>query len=98
MKTFLIALAFVVAYYGITRWVLSSSFGLEMQAVRDDEVAAAAAGVAVFRTKLFGFMLSAAMTSLALVTAATFCMAYCTEARCQSAFMVEQQSSGTMMK
>ena len=36
----------------ITRWILASKFGLEMQAVRDDEVAAAAAGVAVFRTKL----------------------------------------------
>ena len=41
---------------------------------------------------------SAAMTSLVVMTAATFCMAYCVEARCQSAFMVEQQSSGTMTK
>ena len=41
---------------------------------------------------------SAAMTSLAFVTAATFCMAYSTEERCQSAFIVEQQSSGTMTK
>jgi branched-chain amino acid transport system permease protein len=57
-------LAFVIAYYWITRWVLRSRFGLEMRAVRDDEVAAAAAGVRVFRTKLFGLLLSAVMTSV----------------------------------
>ena len=34
----------------------------------------------------------------ALVTTATFCMAKLIEALCQSAFMVEQQSSGTIMK
>jgi branched-chain amino acid transport system permease protein len=74
------ALAFVVAYYWITRWLLASSFGLAMQAVRDDEVAAAAAGVAVFRTKLLGFMLSAAMTSLAAVLYMQFYMAIDPEA------------------
>jgi branched-chain amino acid transport system permease protein len=74
------ALAFVVAYYWITRWLLASSFGLAMQAVRDDEVAAAAAGVAVFRTKLLGFMLSAAMTSLAAVLYLQFYMAIDPEA------------------
>ncbi|HEX4111797.1 MAG TPA: branched-chain amino acid ABC transporter permease [Stellaceae bacterium] len=58
-------LVFVTAYYWITRWILGSRFGLEMRAVRDDEVAAAAAGVAVFRTKLLGLLLSAAMTSVA---------------------------------
>jgi len=40
----------------------------------------------------------AAMTSSAVITAATFCMAYWTEARCQSAFIVEQQSCGTTTK
>jgi branched-chain amino acid transport system permease protein len=74
------ALAFVVAYYWITRWILASNFGLEMQAVRDDEVAAAAAGVAVFRTKLLGFMLSAAMTSLAAVLYMQYYMAIDPEA------------------
>jgi len=74
------ALAFVVAYYWLTRWILSSSFGLEMQAVRDDEVAAAAAGVAVFRTKLLGFLLSAAMTSLAAVLYMQYYMAIDPEA------------------
>ncbi|HEY7580084.1 MAG TPA: branched-chain amino acid ABC transporter permease [Acetobacteraceae bacterium] len=58
-------LAFVAAYYWITQRILASRFGLEMRAVRDDEVAAAAAGVRVFRTKLAGFLASAAMTALA---------------------------------
>jgi branched-chain amino acid transport system permease protein len=58
-------LVFVIAYYWITRWVLKSRFGLEMRAVRDDETAAAAAGVPVFRTKLLGLLLSAVMTSVA---------------------------------
>jgi len=74
------ALAFVVVYYWITRALLTSSFGLAMQAVRDDEVAAAAAGVAVFRTKLLGFLLSAAMTSLAAVLYLQFYMAIDPEA------------------
>jgi branched-chain amino acid transport system permease protein len=58
-------LALVIIYYGITRCILTSKFGLEMMAVRDDETAAAAAGVAVFRTKLLGFIVSAMMTSFA---------------------------------
>ena len=58
-------LAVVIAYYGITQKLLSSTFGLTMMAVRDDETAAAAAGVAVFRTKMLGLILSAAMTAFA---------------------------------
>jgi len=58
-------LLFVIAYYWITQRILGSRFGLEMRAVRDDETAAAAAGVRVFRTKLLGFLISAAMTALA---------------------------------
>ncbi|HET6183146.1 MAG TPA: branched-chain amino acid ABC transporter permease [Acetobacteraceae bacterium] len=58
-------LAFVVLYLWITRLILASRFGLEMRAVRDDEIAAGAAGVRVFRTKLLGFLASAAMTALA---------------------------------
>jgi branched-chain amino acid transport system permease protein len=45
--------------------ILKSRFGLEMMAVRDDEVAAAASGVSVFRTKMLGFLLSAMMTAIA---------------------------------
>jgi branched-chain amino acid transport system permease protein len=74
------SLAFVTAYYWITRWILNSRFGLEMQAVRDDEVAAAAAGVAVFRTKLLGLLLSAGMTALAAGLYMQFYMAIDPEA------------------
>ncbi|MGZ5865183.1 MAG: branched-chain amino acid ABC transporter permease [Xanthobacteraceae bacterium] len=58
-------LALMIVYYLISRWILGSKFGLEMMAVRDDEVAAAAAGVAVFRTKIIGFIVSAMMTAVA---------------------------------
>ena len=58
-------LAFVIIYFWITQRILRSRFGLEMRAVRDDEIAAAAAGVHVFRTKLIGFLVSAGMTALA---------------------------------
>src|SRR5215471_4025383 len=74
------ALAFVTLYYWITRWILHSKFGLEMQAVRDDEVAAAAAGVAVFRTKMLGLLVSAAMTALAAGLYMQFYMAIDPEA------------------
>jgi branched-chain amino acid transport system permease protein len=74
------SLALVTAYYWLTRWVLACDFGLAMQAVRDDEVAAAAAGVAVFRTKVAGFMLSAGMTALAAVLYMQFYMAIDPEA------------------
>jgi branched-chain amino acid transport system permease protein len=58
-------LVFVIGYYWITRLILGSQLGLELRSVRDDETAAAAAGVRVFRTKVIGFVISAAMTSLA---------------------------------
>jgi branched-chain amino acid transport system permease protein len=75
-----VSLVFVVLYYWITRRILVSKLGLDMQAVRDDETAAAACGVPVFRTKLIGFTLSAAMTSLAAVLYIQFYMAIDPEA------------------
>jgi branched-chain amino acid transport system permease protein len=74
------SLAFVIAYYWLTRRILVSKLGLDMQAVRDDEIAAAACGVPVFRTKLVGFTLSAAMTALAAVLYIQFYMAIDPEA------------------
>lgn len=73
-------LAMVAIYYAITRWILRSRFGLEMMAVRDDEVAAAAAGVSVFRTKMLGFLLSAMMTAIAGTLYMQFYMAIDPEA------------------
>ena len=60
-----ISLAVVFAFYLLTRWLLTSKFGYELQATRDDEEAAAASGVNVYRTKLYGLVLSGAMTSIA---------------------------------
>jgi branched-chain amino acid transport system permease protein len=73
-------LAVVTLYYFATRMILASSFGLTMMAVRDDETAAAAAGVAVFRTKLFGLVLSAGMTAFAAALYMQFYMAIDPEA------------------
>ena len=73
-------LALVILYYVLSRWILVSKFGLEMQAVRDDEVAAAAAGVAVFRTKITGFVVSAMMTAIAGTLYIQFYMAIDPEA------------------
>ena len=58
-------LVMVVVYFLITRWLLRGDFGLALQAVRDDEEAASASGVSVYRTKILAFLLSAVMTSLA---------------------------------
>ena len=60
-----IDLAVVVLYYLLTIWLLKSEFGLRLQAVRDDEDAAAASGVNVLAVKLSGLSLSAAMTAIA---------------------------------
>jgi branched-chain amino acid transport system permease protein len=59
-----LSLGVVTVFYLLTRQLLGSRFGLAMQAVRDDEAAAAAAGVDVRRTKLLGLVMSAAMTGL----------------------------------
>lgn len=59
------SLVMVVVFYVLTRWILNSRFGLELQTVRDDEEAAAAAGVKVFQTKLLGFIVSGMMTAVA---------------------------------
>ena len=70
-----IDLVVVVCFYAYTRWLLSSRFGLRLQAVRDDEDAAAASGVNVLGTKLAGLSVSAAMTALAGVLHVQFYLA-----------------------
>jgi branched-chain amino acid transport system permease protein len=60
-----ISLAVVVIYYIFTRWLAQSPYGLRLQAVRDDEDAAAANGVDVLFVKLSGLSISAGMTALA---------------------------------
>ncbi len=60
-----IDLGVVLVYYFFTRWLLRSRFGLQLQAVRDDEHAAAASGVNVLSVKLSGLVISAGMTAIA---------------------------------
>jgi len=60
-----IDLVVVAAFYLFTRWLLRSRYGLRLQAVRDDEAAAAASGVNVLSVKLSGLAVSAAMTAVA---------------------------------
>lgn len=62
---FVASLVMVVGYYTLTLKLLRSKFGYQLQAVRDDEEAAAASGVPVSRTKMLGLALSACMTALA---------------------------------
>ena len=56
-----VILAFVVAALLISHWLRHSRYGAWLQAVRDNEAAAAALGVNVFRVKLGAIMLSAAL-------------------------------------
>ncbi|HXJ09757.1 MAG TPA: branched-chain amino acid ABC transporter permease [Burkholderiales bacterium] len=56
-----VILAFVVVALLISHWLKHSRYGAWLQAVRDNEAAAAALGVNVFRVKLGAIMLSAAL-------------------------------------
>ena len=62
---FWIALAMTVAAIGLSILFLRSRTGQFTQAVRDDEEAAAAAGIPVMRVKLITIALSAAVTAVA---------------------------------
>ncbi len=59
-----LSLAVVVLFYAVTCVLLRSRLGFALQAVRDDEQAASAAGVNVYRTKMLGLLLSAGMTAV----------------------------------
>ncbi len=61
----LLALALVVAALALTVWVRHSRFGARLQAVRDNEDAASAAGVNPFATKLLAITWSAALMGAA---------------------------------
>jgi branched-chain amino acid transport system permease protein len=56
-----VILAFVVAGLLISHWLKHSRYGAWLQAVRDNEAAASALGVNVFRVKLAAIMLSGAL-------------------------------------
>ena len=61
---YFIALAMVVAVIAIGKKIRSSSFGLRAEAVRDDEGAAVALGIASKRVKLVALVASASLTGL----------------------------------
>ena len=60
-----VILAFVVVALLISHWLKHSRYGAWLQAVRDNEAAASALGVDVFRVKLGAIMLSAALMAAA---------------------------------
>jgi branched-chain amino acid transport system permease protein len=62
---FLLMLALVVAGLAVTWWLERSRFGARLMAVRENEDAARALGVDVFRTKLAAITLSGAMAGAA---------------------------------
>jgi branched-chain amino acid transport system permease protein len=59
-----VALLLAATAYLICRWFLASRWGLFALAVRDDEDAAAAAGVPAFRVKMLSLVLSGILTGL----------------------------------
>jgi branched-chain amino acid transport system permease protein len=58
-------LAMTVLAFLLCRWLLRSRLGYFWQAVREDEEAARAVGIATFRTKMAAVVISAGLTSVA---------------------------------
>jgi branched-chain amino acid transport system permease protein len=61
----LIGVVLMTAVMLITLWVERSRFGLSMLSIKQNEMAAEAAGINTFRTKMIGFVLSGALCGLA---------------------------------
>lgn len=59
------ALILVVIVVFVAHRVLHSTLGLSLRSVRDDERAAAACGVRIFKVKVVGFAITAGLTALA---------------------------------
>ncbi len=62
---YFLALGFAVLAFGVSAWLLKSRAGFYFRAIRDNEEAARAAGVDVFRYKLIAIQISAALTAMA---------------------------------
>jgi branched-chain amino acid transport system permease protein len=60
-----VMLAMTVAALAFCRWLLASKLGYYWQAIRENEEAAAALGIHVFRYKMIAVMLSSALTAFA---------------------------------
>ncbi len=65
MLFYYLALAMAAGAFVLCAWLLRSRLGFYFRAIRDNEEAARAAGVDVFRYKMIAVMLSAGMTALA---------------------------------
>ena len=62
--TYAAALALLAATLGLVIWLRGSRFGLALQALRDDPVSAAMAGVSVVRMRTIAWLLSALVAGL----------------------------------
>lgn len=60
-----VALTFVAISVGVARWLTRSRFGARLVAVRENEAAAQALGIDVFKVKLGAITVSAALAALA---------------------------------
>ncbi len=60
-----LALALAALAFALSAWLLRGRLGFYFRAIRDNEEAARAAGVDVFRYKMYALQISAAMTALA---------------------------------
>ena len=58
-------LAVLLVTLGITWWMTNSRMGFYLRAIKDSERAARSLGAPASRTKLYAFMLSAGLTSVA---------------------------------
>lgn len=76
MPRYYLALIVLIALIGIIYWLMQSRIGLGILAVREDEDAARAVGVDVFRHKLFAFVLSALFAGLIGSSFAYFHVSY----------------------
>jgi branched-chain amino acid transport system permease protein len=63
-RYYYLVLACVGFCIALAAWLRKSRFGMALQGIREDEIAAMAAGVDVFRYKVFGFALCAAYCGL----------------------------------
>ncbi|HUN39459.1 MAG TPA: branched-chain amino acid ABC transporter permease [Acetobacteraceae bacterium] len=62
--SYYIALAILAVTLGLVVWLRNSRFGLSLQAIRDDNVSAAMAGISVVRGRTIAWLLSALVAGL----------------------------------
>jgi branched-chain amino acid transport system permease protein len=67
-----VILAATAVAFGLSRLLLTSRIGYFWRAIREDEIAARAAGIDTFRYKMYAVMISAAVTAFAGVFYAFF--------------------------